>query len=118
MNNLLNSALSIIPKSAFTIEKFSSNSVNALGYEVNVYSSAVAGVGIVEAVQNSAYQKLGLDFAKNYIEVWANSELSGIDKQESADRIIYNGGTYTVINSNDWNIYNGWSSALAVKNKA
>jgi hypothetical protein len=118
MNNLLKMALSIIPKSAFTLESFSSKTTNTLGYSVNVFSTAEAQSGIVQVIQNSTYQSLGLDFSQNYIEVWAETAINGLDKQEVADRIIYNGGTYNVIKSNDWSVYNGWSSVVAVEDKS
>lgn len=118
MNNLLRQALSIIPKSTFTLSRYSSETINSIGYAVNVFLSALPQSGIIQAVQNSEYQKLGLDFTQNYIEVWAETQINGIDKQAVADQIGYNGETFNVIKSNDWSTYNGWSSCIAVQDKS
>lgn len=117
MNNLLSDALSVIPRSVFQVKKFSSKTVNERGIVVPVYADPVSVSGIVEAVKNTAYQALGLEFGKNYIMAWAEYSMAGIDTQEVADRIIYNGKTYTVINTTDWLLYNGWTSVIAVEDK-
>lgn len=117
MNNLLNSALSIIPRVPFQVQKFQSETINAIRVKVAAYSAPVDVFGIVEAVDNAAYQQLGLEFGKNYIQVWGEIGMLGLDKQEIADRILFNGKTFNVVKSTDWLFYNGWSSVIAVENK-
>jgi hypothetical protein len=117
MNNLLADALSIIPRSTFQLKKFVSQSTNERGIVVPTYAAPVSVSGIVEAVKNTAYQALGLEFGKNYIRAWGEVSMAGIDTQEVADRIIYNGKTYTIINTTDWLLYNGWTSVIAVEDK-
>ena len=117
MNNLLASALSIIPRVPFQVQKFDTEAINDLGYKVPVFSAQIDALGIVEAVDNATYQQLGLEFGKNYIQVWGELEMLGLDKQEIADRIIFNGKTFNVVKSTDWLFYNGWSSVIAVEDK-
>lgn len=117
MNNLLADALSVIPRSEFQIKKFVSQIPNERGILVPVYAAPVSVSGIVEAVKNTAYLALGLEFGKNYIRAWGEVSMSGIDTQEVADRIIYNGRTYTVISATDWVLFNGWTSVVAVEDK-
>lgn len=118
MNNLLSKALSVIPQSIFTVENFLSRTANDYGIYVNTYDEPVTATGIIQAVENSAYQTLGLEFGKYYVQVWSLTTLRGIDKQEVADRIIYNSQTFNVIKSVDWMTYNGWNSVIAVEEKA
>lgn len=117
MNNLLNAALSIIPRVEFQLKKYESKSENDIGNVVATFSDSVTIYGCVQAVENSAYQSLGLEFGKNYIEVWAETEMLGLDKQDFGDRIIYNGSTYNVVKSTDWMNYNSWTSVVAVEDK-
>jgi hypothetical protein len=117
MNNLLNLAMSIIPRVEFQVEKYAAKATNELGNVVATFSDAVTVQGCVQAVENSAYQDLGLEFGKNYIEAWAEIAMLGLDKQDTADRITYNGATYNVVKSTDWLNYNGWTSVIAVEDK-
>jgi len=117
MNNVLSMALSIIPRVPFMLKRFSSRTRSDIGLIVPTYSDPVEVWGIVQAVDNSAYQQLGLEFGKNYISVWAEIAMQGIDKQEVADQIIYDSKTFNIITSTDWINYNGWSSVIAVEAK-
>ncbi len=117
MNNLLSQAFSVIPKVSFQVKRFKSKIVNGFGIVVPVYYTPVTVRGIIQAVENSAYQALGLDLAKNYITAWANYEMQGLDTHEVADQIIYNGRKFNVIKRTDWTAYNGWNQVLAVEDK-
>jgi len=117
MGNLLNLAMSVIPRVQFGVEKYVSNSTNSIGIKAPIYATPVSFWGCVQAVENSAYQKLNLEFGKNYIQVWGETDILGLDKQEVADRIVYNGRTFNVEKSTDWMDYNGWSSVIAVEDK-
>jgi hypothetical protein len=117
MNNLLKMALSIIPRVQFQVKRFASQVPNDIGLTVPTYAAPVTVWGCVQAVDNSAYQQLGLEFGKNYIAVWAEIAMLGIDKQEVSDQIIYDSKTFNVVTSTDWMNYNGWSSIIAVESK-
>jgi hypothetical protein len=117
-DNLLNLANSIIPRSTFDFRKYTGSATNSIGIRGPTYASDVAVSGIVQAVDNAAYQALKLEFGKNYIQVWGEVEMLGLDKQEGADQIIYNNRTYNVEKSTDWMVYNSWTSVIAVEDKS
>ena len=119
MNNLLSQALSIIPQSSFQVQNFTGSTINNLGIRVPVWSTAENAFGIVQAVKNSTYQQLGLEFGKKYIAVWSNTDLKGLDDQGVSDQVIYNGKTFNVVNSAaDWKTYNGWNAAICAEVKS
>ena len=117
LGNLLNMALSIIPRSTFSLERYTGSAINSIGLVGSTFSAPVEVSGIVQAVENSAYKALGLEFGKNYIQVWGETEMIGLDKQKVADHIVYNGRSFNVEKSTDWITYNGWSSVVAVEDK-
>jgi hypothetical protein len=110
-------AMRIIPRVQFQVKKFVSQEISDIGFVVSTYDEPVTVWGCVQAVDNSAYQQLGLEFGKNYISVWAEIAMLGIDKKEVADQIIYDSKTFNVVKSTDWINYNGWSSVIAVESK-
>jgi len=117
MNNLLQMAMNIIPRVQFQHKAFVSQEPNDIGFVIPTYGDPVTVWGCVQAVENSAYTQLGLEFGKNYISVWGQIAMLGIDKQEVADQIIYDSKTFNVVKSTDWMNYNGWTSVIAVEVK-
>jgi len=119
LGNLLNLAHSIIPTSTFQVQKYSgTNTVSEIGFKIPIFNAPVdVEKGIVEAVENAAYRNLGLEFGKNYIQAWSSVGMLGLDRQEVADQIIYNGMVYNVEKSTDWVTYNEWGSVIAVEDK-
>ena len=117
MNNVFEMAMAAIPRVEFSVQKFVSRAPNDFGVLINVYTAPVSYWGCVQPVKNTKYEALGLQFGKNYITVWGEVEMNGIDRQAVADRILYNGKTFNVVSSSDWMAYNGWSSVIAVEEK-
>ena len=55
-NNLLNTALSIIPKQKFLYKKYISTRINDIGIKEDLYDVPIEVEGSVQAVQKSMYQ--------------------------------------------------------------
>lgn len=115
--NLLNQALSIIPKQKFTYCKYKSNTINDIGLKVDVYETGIEYEGSVQAVDSKMYQALGLDFSKKYIQIFSSLNILNVNQQqESPDKIIWNEKEYLVVNCSDWYKQDGWTNILAVEN--
>lgn len=116
-NNLLNQALSIIPKQKFTFCKFKSQTVNDYGIKQDVYETGIEFEGSVQAVEQAMYEKLGLEWSKKYIQVYSSLDIRNMDNdQVSPDKIIWNGKEYIVIKVTNWYLQDGWTNIIAVEN--
>lgn len=132
--NLLNRALTIIPKQKFLYIKFIDTRVNDIGIKQDFYDRPIEAVGSVQAIQTSMYEKMGLDFSKKYIKVLCSLDVRNFDKnnvyktsqhsfldhnqeQVSPDKIIWNNKEYLVENITDWYAQDGWKRIIAVESK-
>lgn len=119
-SNLLRKALKLIPGESYQYLKFIENEVNAIGVKVPTYAEAVTILpsnGIVQSVENSMYQQLGLSLDKDYRIFYGAVEINGNEAQPQPDRFIYNGKTYETVRNTNWFYYDGWCGVLAVEIK-
>ena len=115
--NLLNQALTLIPKQKFIYRKFNSYQVNEYGNKVDTYDNGIEFEGSVQAVDSKMYQALGLDFSKKYIQIFSSLNINNVNRgQVSPDKIIWNNKEYLVVNCSDWYKQDGWTNILAVEN--
>lgn len=119
-SNLLKQALNLIPGESYEYLKYKSDEVNDLGISVATYEEAVTVTpdnGIVQSLENSLYQQLGLDLEKNYKIFYGALNIKSNETQEHPDRFIYKGATYETVRNTNWFEYDGWSGVLAVEVK-
>lgn len=115
-NNLLNQALSIIPKQNFTYIKYKGVTVNELGIKQDTYETPVDFEGSVQAISQDMYEKLGLDWSKKYIQIYSSLDIRNTDNdQVSPDKIIWNGKEYIVTKVTNWYQQDGWTNIIAVE---
>lgn len=114
-SNLLNQALTVIPKQSFGYLKFLSKTTNDIGIDVPTYAPEVTLFGSVQAVPRTLFQSLGLDWKKNYIMIYSSDELTGIERDSSGDRVVFGGKTYQALYENDWRQIYGWAGVLCVE---
>lgn len=114
--NLLNKALSIIPKQTFIYYKFKSVTVDDIGQKQIEYEQPVTLQGSVQAVSQDMYEKLGLDWSKKYISVHASQDIRNTDnEQPAADKIVWNNKEYLVTKQSNWYTQDGWNKVIAVE---
>ena len=115
--NLLNKAFSVIPQQSFTYYKFKTETVNDIGIKQQVYENGVTYNGSVQAVDSKMYQALGLDFSKEYIQIFSSLNIQNVNRdQQSPDKVVWNNKEYLVVNCSDWYKQDGWTNILAVEN--
>jgi len=115
--NLLQTALGIIPKQSFKYLKYLGNSINEFGISVPKYAEPVDVKGSVQMIELSLYSALGLDMAQNYRQVYVSEDIHGNESQPQPDRFIISGSTWEVVKNSPWYDYNGWCGVLAVEVK-
>lgn len=115
-NNLLNQALTIIPKQTFTYYKFKTVTVNTQGIKQIEYESPVELQGSVQAISQDMYEKLGLDWSKKYISVHASIDMRNTDNDQSVpDKIVWNNKEYLITKATSWYTQDGWNKIVAVE---
>ncbi len=115
LGNLLNQALSIIPRQAFTYYAFTSRVTNDVGYDVPSYADPETLYGSVQAIPRSTYQFQGLDLQKNFINVYVSKEVIDIGRDVSGDQIVFNGKRFQCESATDWYGIDGWLCILCVE---
>lgn len=116
-NNLLNQALTLIPKQTFTYCKYQGQTVNELGIKQDVYDTGIEFQGSVQAIEQAMYEKLGLQWSKKYIQIYSSLDIRNTDNQQvSPDKIIWHGKEYIVTKVTNWYLQDGWTNIIAVEN--
>ena len=114
-SNLLDQALTIICRNEFRYFKYKGKTINRYGVDIIEYNTPVTLTGSVQAVGNDVYHDRGLDFQRNYIEVWTENNVDDLFRSTSSDQIEFNGSRYQIVYENDWFPIDGWDSFLAVE---
>ena len=115
--NLLEQALTLIPKQTFSYSKFVSFTVNEYGIKQNVYSAPVEYQGSVQAIEQAMYDQLGLDRSKKYIKIFSSLDIRNVDSsQKTPDKVFWNGKEYLVTKVESWYLQDGWTKITAVEN--
>lgn len=117
LGNLLELALSVLPAVNFYYRHYAGEQRNELGVKIPTYGEWLACRGMVQPVQRSKYEDLGLDFAKNYVNVWGTLNLKTVGLQNQPDQILWNGCIWTITAVNEWAQYNNWVNVTAVQDK-
>ncbi len=115
--NLLSSALEIIPKQNFKYLKYLGNTINEFGVSVPQYADSVDVQGSVQAVEVSLYSNLDLDMEQNYRMVYAPLDIGGNESQAQPDRFIIQNSVWEVVKNSAWYEFNGWCAVLVVEIK-
>lgn len=116
--NLLALAQSVLGVQPVTWAAFTGRTENAAGYTVATYAPAQPIAADVQPVPRTKYESLGLDFAREYVTLYTRAGVVTVGRDESGDRITYDGKTYVCESSTDWLARSGWQAIVAVRVKA
>lgn len=68
----------------------------------------------VQPVPRARYNDLGLDFTREYVEVWMPRNVRGVERTRAPDQLVWGGTQYAVESVTQWHGMDGWSRALCV----
>ena len=114
-SNLLAQALTVICSQPFRYYRYKGKTINRYGIDIIEYEPPVTLRGSIQAVGNDVYHERGLDFQKQYIEVWTERDTNGFFRGKSSDQMEHNGRRYQLVDEDDWHPIDGWDSFLAVE---
>ena len=106
--NLHAIASALIPQQQATIERFTGNVTNPMGYTVPSYAAPEPITGSVQPMAAQDAQKLGLDFRKVTATLHTSADVALAGPGTQPDRITYAGRVYEPIAVTDWAAQDGW----------
>ena len=114
-SNILKTALRVIASQKIQYLAFQSRSNNAIGMLVPVYAPAITIKGSVQPVPRSIMERLGLDFTKRYVNIFAPQNFVDVTRDVSGDRFQLGSKTYQGLTLTQWFYVDGWVEILAVE---
>lgn len=116
-SNLLRQALRAIqPTRDVTVRKFLGEAENDFGTTVPTYEDPAPLLNCsVQAVPFRDIQQMGLALGKTYIKVISDLSMHGAYRGGQGDRVGWNGAEFTVLESTNWIVQDGWVRVIAVK---
>lgn len=115
--NILEQALSIIPKQSFTWYPFGGYTQDSAMQRVNSYQPGIACYGSIQSVEQAMYERLGLDFENNYRLIYSSHDLKGVDNQNAPDMVEFEGRRWKVVRNTPWYNYDGWNGVVVVEDR-
>jgi hypothetical protein len=113
--NLLNMALTLLPKQSFQYYANSGRTLQPNGQYLATYAAPCPLSGSVQPVPKTLYEVYGLDFTKNYFTFFVSQSIMDITRNLSGDAFLYNGNCFQCVQKTDWFSYNGWDAILAIQ---
>jgi hypothetical protein len=114
-SDLLGLAFSVIASTPFKYFAYRGRSLNEIGLYVSEYFDPIMLHGSIQAVSRSVYQERGLDFQKQYIEIWVEQGVFDISRDTSGDQVEWMSRRYQLTSESNWFAIDGWVSVLAVQ---
>lgn len=81
---------------------------------VNRFADGVTIRANVQPVPRKLYQRMGLDYNKRYVMVWASQNFEDLARNRAPDEMEWEGRRYTFQNEEDWSPIDNWNAVLAV----
>jgi hypothetical protein len=114
-SNILNMALSVLGKQSFQYYAFASRTPNAVGQDIATYAAPLALQGSVQPVPRELFERYGLDFQRNYVNVYVSKNVLDVTRDVSGDLIVFNGKPYQCVSETPWAAIDGWDAVLCVQ---
>lgn len=120
-SNLLEDAFEAIDTITIQYLRFAGRSLNPVGQYVASFEPPLPVEASCQAVQRNTYVELGLDFQKQYVQIYASIGVTDLDRDVTGDRFILpDGRVYQCENQLDWFTFDGvvppgWVGVLCVK---
>lgn len=116
MNNLLNIALSVLPKTKAKWYQFDKLEVDSRGREKVTYKEPINIIGSFQAMDIKTVQEMGLDINKDYKAFYTSNNVKQVQRQTSPDYLEILEDKYDVLDvPNNWFKINSWNGFICIK---
>ena len=112
--NLLSMAFRVIASTALIYYHYLGRTQNSVGQDISQYSDGKRIFGSFQPVPRILYERLGLDFQKDYWMFYTSNNLQDVGRMVSGDQIAFNGNRYQCESDNDWYPIDGWKGSLFI----
>ncbi len=113
--NLLNLAMSAIQKQQLGYVAYAGRALAANGDYVPAYLNAVTIGGSIQPIKRSLYENMGLDFQKNYVNIFVPNDINDIKRASAGDQFTFKEKTFQVLSNEEWFQMDGWDQVLCVE---
>ena len=118
LENVLLTAMRVIPPETLTYEKYTGTTVNEIGLDVPTYDQPITTKGSIQHhISERMYEAYGLDLNKDYALVNVPANIVGSEENKSPDRLTFHGKKWIVVKNNNWYVYNGWVKLVVIAQK-
>lgn len=114
-SNLLNTAFAVIARQPFLLLRQGARVLNGIGIYETPYLAPQPLSGSIQAVNRSVYQQEGLDFQKNYIEIFVSTDVIDLSRDYTGDLIEWNNRRFQITSNFEWFNIDGWVQFRAVE---
>lgn len=114
-SNILKKAMSVIAPQQLIYYPFLSRTPNANGDDVNTYGRPKQVKGNIQPVPRSLYEIQGLDFQKDFYNIYIPQAVLDISRDVGGDKFVWNCRTFQALSKTDWMGIDGWVQVLCVR---
>ncbi len=113
--NLLNLAMTAVAKQQLQYVAYTGRVLAGNGDYVPAYAPPAVIYGSIQPVKRSLYSQMGLDFQKNYHNIFVPKDVLNIQRASAGDQFVYNRQTFQVLSNEAWFQMDGWDQTLCVE---
>lgn len=113
--NVLSTAQRVIRTQDFVLRRYNGRVKMPNGVYVSNYDDDVTLNGSIQPIARSRYEKMGLDFEKDYISILATTDIMDLMRDRSGDQIVIDGRLFETIGESDWTRSAGWNRIMCVR---
>ncbi len=114
-SNLLNLAMSVVQKQTLGYLAYKGRTLASNGDYVPAYAAPVTVYGSIQPIKRNLYMQQGLDFQKNYVNIFVPQSIKDIKRASAGDQITFNEKTFQVLSNESWFQMDGWDQTLCVE---
>lgn len=114
-SNLLNMAMSVLQKQTFMYMAYEDRAYQDNGMYVPDYACGVTVQGSVQPVARTLYERMGLDFQRNYSKFYVPQNITDVKRASAGDRFYFNNKLWQVLSNVEWFGVDGWDEVLSVQ---
>lgn len=106
MINVLDAALSVLPKQVITYKKFKGRACGPIGLIINTYYAPVSVIGSIQPADAQTLYQMGIANTGDIWTLWVKSNVLSTSELDSNDIIIdEEGNVYNIFRSDKWSSY-------------
>jgi hypothetical protein len=113
-SNILASALTLIASQTVRWYPFAANALDAAGIQVATYTDGGDVRGSWQSVPRVLFEKLGLEFTKDYRAFYTPADLKDIRRSAAPDLVNAYGRQWSVEYATPWRDQDGWQEVVLV----